>query len=73
MLFDQHERRGVAVVVLNTVEQGQPYEAGDLWGCVGRWFAGRWHIPRGDTYAADVQHYLDERIWESSGFLNYQG
>jgi hypothetical protein len=57
---------------LNNVEQGRPYEAGDLWGCVGRWFAGRWHIPRGEAYAADVQNYLKQKIWTTSGFINYK-
>ena len=32
---------------LNDVEHGQPYAAGDLWGCVGRWFAGRWYTAAG--------------------------
>ncbi|NUT37305.1 MAG: sigma-70 family RNA polymerase sigma factor [Hamadaea sp.] len=28
---------------LNTVERGSQYKAGDAWGCIGEWFAGRWH------------------------------
>jgi hypothetical protein len=27
---------------LNNEPHGQRYQAGDAWGCVGRWFAGRW-------------------------------
>ena len=30
---------------LNTVERGRDYAAGDLWGCVGMWFSGRWYTP----------------------------
>ena len=36
---------------LNQVERGQRYAAGDAWGCVGRWFAGRWHASGADAYA----------------------
>lgn len=28
---------------LDTVEQAGSYTAGDVWGCVGRWFSGRRH------------------------------
>ena len=53
---------------LNTVEQGQRYAAGDAWGCVGRWFSGRWHTAAGNTYVTKVQGYLAQRIWQQSGF-----
>ena len=38
---------------LNTVERGREYVAGDLWGCVGTWFSGRWYTQPSLTYIAD--------------------
>ena len=54
---------------LNTVERGSEYSAGDLWGCIGTWFAGRWHTQAADTYMNAVKDYLTQRVWESSDFL----
>ncbi len=56
---------------LNTVERGQNYAAGDQWGCVGRWFAGRWHTQPANDYIASVQSYVNQRIWTTPGFINY--
>jgi autotransporter family porin len=53
---------------LNTVEQGRHYAAGDAWGCVGRWFSGRWHTQPGEDYVAKVQSYLQQRIWQKPEF-----
>jgi hypothetical protein len=53
---------------LNTVERGRPYGAGDVWGCVGRWFAGRWYTQGANDYIAAVQDYLNRRIWTTSDF-----
>jgi hypothetical protein len=53
---------------LNTVDRGQNYAAGDAWGCVGRWFSGRWHTAAGDQYVARVRGYLDQRIWQTANF-----
>jgi autotransporter family porin len=53
---------------LNTVPRGQAYAWGDLWGCVGRWFAGRWHTAPAQQYVARVQQYLSERIWLTRDF-----
>jgi hypothetical protein len=53
---------------LNTVDRGRAYAAGDAWGCVGRWFAGRWHTSPADQYAGAVQGYLAQRIWEQPSF-----
>ncbi len=53
---------------LNTVEQGQHYAAGDAWGCIGRWFAGRWHTQLANDYTARVKDYLSQRIWETANF-----
>ena len=53
---------------LNTVPRGQTYVKGDQWGCVGRWYAGRWHTTAGDGYVAKVQSYLSQSIWEQPNF-----
>jgi hypothetical protein len=53
---------------LNTVPHVGTYRAGDVWGCVGRWFAGRWHTAPAQQYIAKVKLYLRERIWTQSDF-----
>jgi autotransporter family porin len=53
---------------LNNVERGRAYGAGDAWGCVGRWFAGRWHTAPAEGYIGKVQGYLNQRIWEQASF-----
>ena len=53
---------------LNTVPHVGRYHAGDAWGCVGRWFAGRWHTPPAQKYIAQVKQYLRERIWTKKYF-----
>jgi hypothetical protein len=53
---------------LNTVQRGSQYHAGDAWGCVGRWFAGRWRTAPADGYIAKVTQYLRERIWTTPDF-----
>ena len=40
---------------LNTVERGAEYRAGDLWGSVGTWYAGRWRTPDALRYAREVR------------------
>jgi autotransporter family porin len=57
---------------LNTADRGKDYAAGDIWGCVGTWFSGRWYTADSNTYIAAVQDYLDERVWEQSDFINYR-
>jgi len=53
---------------LNTVEHAGTYQAGDEWGCVGRWFAGRWHTAPAQQYIRFVKKYLRERIWTQPDF-----
>jgi autotransporter family porin len=55
-------------VWLNDVERGQQYAAGDAWGCVGRWFAGRWHTQPAEDYITRVKGYLSDRVWEKPEF-----
>ncbi|MEA2360843.1 MAG: hypothetical protein QOI62_4103 [Solirubrobacteraceae bacterium] len=54
---------------LDTVtDNGAPYTAGDLWGAVGLWFAGRWHVPAADAYAVRVEDDLAQRVWSLPSF-----
>ena len=53
---------------LNTVQHVGRYHAGDAWGCVGRWFAGRWHTAPAQHYIGFVKRYLRERIWTKRDF-----
>ena len=53
---------------LNTVPRGSQYHAGDSWGCVGRWFAGRWRTAAADGYIQKVRQYMVERIWQTPDF-----
>ncbi|MEV4618129.1 hypothetical protein AB0J74_05330 [Asanoa sp. NPDC049573] len=53
---------------LNSEERGEPYAKGDLWGCVGRWFSGRWHTPESEDYIGLVKDLLAQRVWETAEF-----
>jgi hypothetical protein len=53
---------------LNDVDRGRQYGAGDALGCMGRWFAGRWHTAAGDQYVTRVKDDLARRIWETPDF-----
>ena len=39
------------------------YAAGDLWGCVGAWYAGEWHSGDADDYAQGVRRSMASRPW----------
>jgi hypothetical protein len=54
---------------LNTLDHGSAYAAGDVWGCVGVWAAGRWHTAPAETYLATVKRHLDQRLWTTAAFL----
>ena len=53
---------------LNTVPHVGTYAAGNVWGCVGRWKAGRWFGPVADQYIARVKHDLRIRVWAQPYF-----
>jgi hypothetical protein len=53
---------------LNSVQRGAQYKKGDVWGCVGRWFAGRWRTTAALGYIAKVKQYKRERIWLTPDF-----
>jgi autotransporter family porin len=52
---------------LNTVEHNGTYSAGDLWGCIGTWFSGRWYVGSQD-YISRVQGHLASKPWLRPGF-----
>ena len=55
-------------VWLNNQPHGKKYKAGDVWGCIGRWYAGSWYTPAANRYSALVKKYLRERIWTKPSF-----
>ncbi|MDP9347074.1 MAG: hypothetical protein M3P44_15450 [Actinomycetota bacterium] len=46
---------------------GDPYAAGDAWGCVGLWFSGGWHDAGAEAYVRAVRGSLEARTWERPG------
>jgi autotransporter family porin len=53
---------------LNSADRGKEYQAGDAWGCMGRWFSGRWYTDDANTYIGKVKDYFNSRIWETTSF-----
>jgi hypothetical protein len=53
---------------LNDVERGERYDAGDIWGSVGSWYAGRWRTPEALGYIRLVQRTLRDEPWHERGF-----
>jgi len=53
---------------LNDVERGERYHAGDIWGSVGSWYAGRWRTDAALGYIRHVQRALREEPWQSRWF-----
>lgn len=60
---------GDEIWLRNSAPSTQPYHAGDLWGCLGRWYAGGWYTPAADQYIQRVKTLLQERIWEEPAFI----
>lgn len=44
------------------------YRAGDLWGCVGAWYAGDWHSSAANGYIKRVRTELQNRTWLRAGW-----
>jgi len=53
---------------LNDVERGERYRAGDLWGSVGSWYAGRWRTAAALDYVRRVQRTLRSEPWNDRWF-----
>jgi hypothetical protein len=60
--FDGRERW------LNDEERGERYDAGDLWGSVGAWYAGRWRTSDAVGYIRNVQRVLKNESWRDRDF-----
>jgi hypothetical protein len=43
--------------------RGAPYAAGDIWGCVGSWYAGSWWSAEARRYVGLVRTAERERPW----------
>jgi autotransporter family porin len=58
---------------LNSVERNGTYAPGDVWGCVGVWFSGRWYV-NNDAYlnqtGDSVRWHFDDKTWLTSAFIN---
>jgi hypothetical protein len=46
------------------------YASGDIWGCVGSWYAGDWHSTAGDGYTSRVQTEMNNFTWLSSDWAS---
>ena len=53
---------------LNDVERGERYRAGDVWGSVGSWYAGRWRTSAALDYIRRVQQTLRDEPWRERWF-----
>ena len=53
---------------LNSVPHVGKYSAGNVWGCVGRWDAGRWFGSQADQYIARVKHDMRIQVWAKPYF-----
>lgn len=45
-----------------------PYHAGDIWGCLGRWFSGNWYDQGAVNYIQEVKEALANKTWLQAGF-----
>ena len=52
------------------MERGQQYVAGDMWGCLGVWFSGRWHTADAEGYISAVKDYYNTKVWTTAAFQN---
>ncbi len=46
----------------------QRYHAGDIWGCIGRWYSGGWYDPGAIDYINSVKAYLANEEWRQPEF-----
>ncbi len=46
---------------------GSNYHAGDIWGCIGRWFSGQWHDSGAQQYIRYTQDFLNRKVWLTPG------
>ena len=48
------------------------YRAGDLWGCLGRWYAGNWRSETALGYIDRVQTRYRDATWQTPSFLELE-
>jgi hypothetical protein len=46
----------------------QHYHAGDLWGCLGRWYSGGWYDQGAVAYIQKVKNALADKAWLQASF-----
>jgi hypothetical protein len=46
------------------------YVSGDIWGCVGAWYAGAWHTPAANGYISRVRKALKDHVWLAKDWPN---
>jgi autotransporter family porin len=46
----------------------QSYAAGDIWGCIGRWYSGRWYDSGAQLYIKSVQDIFNTKLWIAWGY-----
>lgn len=51
-----------------SVAGSSPYHAGDIWGCLGRWYSGRWYDQGAIRYIDAVKSDLAQKAWLQPGF-----
>lgn len=44
------------------------YHAGDIWGCLGRWYSGWWYTQDAVNYIAEVKSEMANKTWLSANF-----
>ncbi len=44
---------------------GSGYTSGDLWGCIGRWYSGKWMTAEAQSYITTVQNHFNTKPWRS--------
>jgi hypothetical protein len=44
------------------------YHAGDIWGCIGRWYSGGWYVQDAIGYINSVKAHLANEEWRQAGF-----
>ena len=59
---------GCATWLHDVGDNGATYAAGDIWGSVGAWYAGRWRNAGARSYINDVKANLANRTWAQPGF-----
>lgn len=52
---------------------GSGYGPGDMWGCIGRFYAGAWWNSDAVWYINEIQSWSNQRYWTLPRYINDQG